>query len=110
MPGVWHRDHHCINIFAGHQLTIIFIAFTVLVAVGAVDLIDGSLEIVFVQITSGEDLAIFLPHECFGITRPLHAPSNGSEGDALRWGSITIPAQSTCRNDRGRNHGHARSS
>ena len=58
MPVVGDGDHHGIDIVAGQQLTIIVVGLAVLIPIGVINLLDGRLEMICVDIARCDDLAV----------------------------------------------------
>ena len=85
VPGIRHREHHAINVFARHYLAVIMIGFAVLVLVMPVNGVDRALEMFLIEIACGYNLAIGQPEKVGGVARPLHSPTDYSHGDAIRW-------------------------
>src|SRR5579862_234090 len=99
VPGVRHRQHHCIDVLAGHHFAEIVIGLAVLVFIVLVDGVDGGLEMVLVEVTSGNDLAILELEELCGVARPLHPPANYTQGNALGGSRLLILAERAGRNN-----------
>ena len=83
MPVVGHGDHDGVNIVASQQLAVIVIALAVLVAVCVIDLLDGSLQMIGIDIARGDYLAVRQCQEGFRIAGPLPAHADHAQIDAV---------------------------
>ena len=70
VPIVRHGQHDGVDVLAGHHLAVIVVGLAVLVLVVAVDLVQGLLEMVLVQVAGGDDLASFRPRSSFVLPGP----------------------------------------
>src|SRR3954467_11957473 len=84
MPIIGNRQHDRIDVIPRHQLAIIVVGFAIGVAVMAVDLSEGLLQMILIQIAGGHDLAILLREKRGRVPGSLHSPSYHTQGDALR--------------------------
>jgi hypothetical protein len=84
VPIVRQREHDGVDVLAGHDFTVVVVGLAVLVLVSAVDRVERLLEVAFVDITGGDDLAVLLLEKFTGVTRPHHAPAEDGHGDFVR--------------------------
>src|SRR5260370_5688758 len=89
------------EIRAGHQLVIIVVSLAIGVPVVTVDFAHRGLQMIFVDVTCRNHLAILQRQKCVSITRPLHAPTHHPECYTLGRCSLRAPAQ-RARGDNGR--------
>src|SRR6266446_4120848 len=109
MPGIRHCQHHSIDVCARNHLAEIMIRFAVLITVMAVNFVESRMEIVLVDVTSGDYLAILFTEKCLRVARPLHAPPNNSKGNSLGRSCIVRSAKSAGRDERVRSQSDSRS-
>ena len=83
MPVVGDGDHHGINIVAGQQLTIIVVALAVLIPIGVINLLDGGLQMIGVDIARCDDLAVRQSQKRFRVSGPLPSHAYHAQIDAV---------------------------
>ena len=84
VPLIRNRDHHRVDIVARQQLAIVAVGLAIGVAVLLVDRIDRGLKMFWVEVASGNHLAVTLLEKSLGVGRPHHAPADHTDGDAFR--------------------------
>src|SRR4030095_10464483 len=90
-----------------HHLAEIVIGFAIFVAVILVDGVHSLVEIPFVQIARGDDLAIFLSHQTFRVAWSHHAPAQHAHRDAAGWGGVSGAPEGASRNEHWRGYSRA---
>ena len=83
VPVVRHCNHHGVNVRARHQFAVVVVRLAVLVFVMVVDRPDRLPQMIFVQVTRGDDLAVVQSEKRFRVSRSLHAPAHHAERDAI---------------------------
>ena len=83
MPVVGHGDHDGIDIVTSQQLAIIVVALAVLVPVSVINLLDGSLQMIGINIARSDHLAVRQGQEGFRVARPLPSHPDHAEVDAV---------------------------
>ena len=83
MPVVGHGDHYGIDIVTSQQLAIIVVALAVLVPIGVIDLLDGSLQMIGIDIACSDHLAVRQCQEGFRVARPLPSHPDDAKIDAV---------------------------
>src|SRR5262245_7405555 len=98
---VRHGEHDGIDVSSSYQFAIIAVGFAVLIGVFLVDDAGESLEVAFIHIARGDDLAIFEPKEGLGVAGTHGAATDDSHGDALRRGSGAVESKRAGGNECG---------
>lgn len=83
VPVVREGEHDGVDVLAGHQLPVVVVGLAVGVLVIAVDGAGGGGEVLFVDVTGGDDLAVAFGEELAGIAGAHHAPADDAHGDAV---------------------------
>ena len=76
VPVVGNRNHHRIDIGTRQKLAKIVVRRAVLIAVVAVDGIEGGLKMIGFDVAGGDDLTVGQLEKGFGVVRALHAPAD----------------------------------
>ena len=83
MPVIGNGDHDGVDVVALDHLAKVVIGLAVGVTVSGVDGVDGGLQMGGVDVAGGDDLAVRVVEEVFGILRAHHAPTDDADGDAV---------------------------
>src|ERR1700739_1384269 len=83
VPVIGDGDHDGVDVVASEECAVIVDGGAVLVAVVAVDSVDGGLQMVLLDVAGGDNLAIVKAQEGLCICRAHHAPADNPDGDAL---------------------------
>lgn len=88
VPVVGDGEHDGVDVFGGHHFAIVVVGAAVGVFVVAVDGLEGGLEVLFVDVTGGDDLAVGFGEEFVGVAGAHHAPADDAHGDAIGGGVL----------------------
>ena len=88
VPVVGDGEHDGVDVFGGHHFAIVVVGAAVGVFVVAVDGFEGGLEVLFVDVTGGDDLAVGFGEEFVGVAGSHHAPADDAHGDAIGGGVL----------------------
>ena len=105
VPMIRHGDHHGVDVRPRHHFAVIVIRFAILVLVVPIDGVHRRREMVFVNVTRRDHLAVRFSHEIAGIARTLHAPADDAHGDAFRGSRAPIRSQRAGGDDGRCRHG-----
>ena len=83
VPVIRHGQHDGVNVVARHHFAVIVAGLAVLVFIKLVDFVDGALQMAPVQIAGGNHLAVLGVQKLIGVVRPLPAPADHAEVDAV---------------------------
>jgi hypothetical protein len=83
MPVVGDRDHNGIDIVASQQLTVIVVPLAVFIPVRFINLLDGCLQVMGIDIARGNHLAVWQSQECRRVAGPLPTHSDNAQIDAI---------------------------
>jgi hypothetical protein len=106
VPMIRNGQHDRVDVGSGHHFAVIVVRFAILVLVMAVDPVESGLQMVFVQVAGGDDVAILELEKFAGVAGTLHAPTDDSQCHALRRSGFVTPAEGTGGDDR--RHGNRR--
>ena len=83
VPVIGDGDHDGVDVVTRDDLAVVVDGGAVLVAIVGVDGVDGGLQVIFLDIAGGNNLAIIEAEKCLGVGGSHHAPADDADGDAL---------------------------